>query len=327
MLPMLLAGGGALAGGLGALWGGNSQASAARDIANKLQTAWQPINTATGYGTANFNPDTGMFSTSLTGPTADWQSKLFDMATASPTQSGQDFLTQGAGMISNYANAPTVDVNQMAQNQYGLLSGMAAPGERQAAGNLFASLAARGMLGASGGAGAMGALETSQGMADLARQAQAVQQAQQAASLQNQINQGMLTGGMNLTNLGQGLNQQEFLNALNAGNTATGLFGLENQVGQTAQGLGANRANAVAASAPYLMQANQNPLAAFLGGAGQGMLGAGIQGMMNPTPTPTYNATPWNPNLYGPSVTYGMGPADINTTYQNLIPSSGMLRP
>ena len=270
---LAIAGGGALLGGLGSMIGQSSQNRANRNVSNMLSNAWQPVGTTTGAATAGFDKDTGMFSTGLTGPVADWQSQLFQQAMGGPSGTGNELFSQGAGMLTGMPGP--IDVNALAGDNLANLRELARPSEERAAGGAIANLLASGRLGSSGGAGMLGALDESNQMADIARTVESLNQARSAAALQDQLNTGMFGRGMEMMNFGNALNQQDFLNSLTAGNTAADLFDLERNAGMFSTNLGGQQLQAAMGRVPSMSQGS-SPFGALIGGVGQGMLSRGM---------------------------------------------------
>lgn len=265
MTGMLIGGGMNL---IGSILGQGSANAANSRASGMLQDAWRPINTTTGAATASFDPEGGM-TTSLTGDAASFQNQLFSQAMGGNTGQGADVFQQGQGMMNQATN---MDINGMATLQAQQLNQMAQPGQDREMGTGIAQMMASGRLGASGGQGMLGQMQQSQDAADLNRQ---IQSLEQARSMQSQ----MFGQGMGMMGMGNQMGQQDFRNQMSSGAMATDMFGLENQAGMMSRGMGQDFFGNQQALANIEMQSGSNPFAAFMGGAGSGLMGAGMNAM------------------------------------------------
>jgi len=264
-LALGLMGGGI--GALGSILGGQSASRAGNRVAGMMKNAWQPVNTTTGFGQASFDPATGQFTTGLTGTAADYQNMLFAQAMGEPSATGQGLFTQGQSFLDQMASVdPTERFNLMQQ--------IMQPAQQQETGGAIANLFAKGMLGSAGGAGLMSSVAQGQ---ELAKQNAALQ-AMDAAARERE---NLFRFGTGMMGMGADLTQQDLMNRLAAGSQATGMFGLEQGVGDISRGLGASRMSALSSAAPFQFQAqSSNPLAALMGGAGGSLMNMGMMGMM-----------------------------------------------
>lgn len=114
--------------------------------------------------------------------------------------SGVDMMGQGQQLAGR---AASMDPNQIARQQYNMMSQLAAPGEHQARTGMENRLFSQGLLGSSGGAAQMGQMQQALGQADLQRQQQAMGMGQQVQAQQMQNALGMIGAGQGM--FGQGL--------------------------------------------------------------------------------------------------------------------------
>lgn len=206
-------------------------------------------------------------------------------------QLGMGQLSAAGGAQNRYLYGANPEVGQayqglfgprlagQVQDQYSLLSQLAAPGEQRDQVALDDRLFSRGMLGTSGGAEQLRALEEAHGQADLQRQLQAVGLGRQTAL-------DRFTGAMGAVGQGMGAQQQQF----NIGNGAFGGYNqlFENLLRQAGLGVGAMSGQPQEA-AMYAAQQSQAPWQAgfnFLQNSGLFNGGFGAPG------TPFYQQQP-----------------------------------
>lgn len=247
---------------------------------------------------------------------AAMRSSMYDMAPGMFTQAsdlmGMAVPSEMYGSGSFALNMPTTDIGQTAQQQMALMQQLVQPAREQAMASREAQLLARGMLSSGTGAQAVSDLEQANRMQDvqMAQQAlgearaqrgmelgeaQAQQQAAMAGAGMGLQQQGML-GGLAQQLFGQGMMSQEagmgydrFLAQLQQQEMARqgqvqqglmGLAGLESNLMGMSRAATAQNLHAQGMMSPYMMMQGQNPFAAMLGGAGQGVFNAALTKMM-----------------------------------------------
>lgn len=217
-------------------------------------------------------------------------------------QQNRPFFGASPDLVAAYRGMYGQGLTSEIQNQYDLLSQMAAPGENRDRLALDDQSYARGMLGTSGGAERFRALTEAQNMADLQRQQAAVGLGQT-----NALNRFQAATGVT----GQGMAGQQ--QAFNIGN---GAFGMQNQLLQQLlqqAGLGVSAGGGQApGAAMYAAQQSSAPWQAgfnFLqqtlpgmmngGGGGYGMPPMVSQPNMGPINIGAPNPSTWMPSVPG----------------------------